>query len=124
MAHAVAIAAKPAREAAQQENNQDDDEYRSKRHGTLPERPRAARKRPRGPDQSTIRAASPQVIRRIGVVCSPSLRAKRSNHAAAKQVWIASSLALPCANASRLSQAMTGGWLFFAVVHRQHPKRA
>src|SRR5882757_2811061 len=42
MAQAVAIAAEPAREAAQQEYDQDDDEYRSKRHGGLPERPRAA----------------------------------------------------------------------------------
>src|ERR1700716_1422727 len=36
MAHAVAITAEPAGKAAQQEDNQDDDEYRSKRHGTLP----------------------------------------------------------------------------------------
>src|SRR5437879_11896825 len=64
MAQAVAIAAETAREAAQQEYNQDDDEYRSKRHGGLPERPRALRKTLPRADQSTIRAASPQVIRR------------------------------------------------------------
>jgi hypothetical protein len=38
VAHAVAIAAKPAAEATQQDNYQDDDEDQSKRHGTLPKR--------------------------------------------------------------------------------------
>src|SRR5437763_12505436 len=33
---AVAIAPEAPAEAAEQENDQDDDEYRSKRHGTLP----------------------------------------------------------------------------------------
>src|SRR5260370_29490437 len=36
MAHAIAIAAEPAAEAAQQQNDHDDDEYRSKRHRILP----------------------------------------------------------------------------------------
>src|SRR5436190_22045677 len=35
---AVAIAPETPAEAAEQENDQDDDEYRSKRHGTLPVR--------------------------------------------------------------------------------------
>src|SRR4029079_9823950 len=35
MAETIAIAAKTAGEAAQQENNQDDDQYRAKRHGGL-----------------------------------------------------------------------------------------
>src|ERR1700704_3807485 len=35
---AVAITPEPPAEAAEQENDQDDDEYRSKRHGTLPVR--------------------------------------------------------------------------------------
>src|SRR3954470_8901866 len=34
MAHAVAVTAEPAGKAAEQEDNQDDDKYRSKRHGT------------------------------------------------------------------------------------------
>jgi hypothetical protein len=39
----------------------------------------------------------------------PGRHCERSEaiHGAASQVWIASSLPLPCANASRLSQAMT-----------------
>src|SRR6266702_2359757 len=37
MAHAIAIAAKTASEAAEEENYQDDDEYRSKRHRALPQ---------------------------------------------------------------------------------------
>src|SRR6476620_1783473 len=40
MAVAVAVAAKPAAEAPQQHNNQDDDEYRSKCHGDPPTRSR------------------------------------------------------------------------------------
>src|SRR6202043_421714 len=37
MAHAIAVAPKPAAEAAQKVNDHNDDEYRSERHGTLPE---------------------------------------------------------------------------------------
>src|ERR1700733_3161980 len=44
MAHPVAIASEPAAEAAEQENDQDDNEYHSKRHGTLPKRAVGARK--------------------------------------------------------------------------------
>src|SRR5438552_6394675 len=64
MAIAVAIAAKTAAEAAQEENNQDNDEYRSKRHDTLPETWPRRRKTPRGPKQSTFRAASPRSAER------------------------------------------------------------
>src|SRR3954464_8733357 len=38
MAHAVPVTAEPPGKAAEQEDNQDDDKYRSKRHGTLPRR--------------------------------------------------------------------------------------
>src|SRR5260370_15558504 len=58
MAHAVAIAADPAAEAAQEEDNHDNDEYRSKRHGILPAT--AAHRpilRPRGPEPSRFRTA-------------------------------------------------------------------
>jgi hypothetical protein len=40
MAVAVAIAPETAGEAAEQKYDQDNDEYRSKRHGALPEGPR------------------------------------------------------------------------------------
>jgi hypothetical protein len=43
MAHPVAIASEPAAEAAEQDNDHDDDEYHSKRHGTLPQRAAGAR---------------------------------------------------------------------------------
>src|SRR4051812_34085274 len=52
MAEPIAIAAKSAAEAAQQENNHDNDEYRTKRHNALPERGRRRRSTPRGPEQS------------------------------------------------------------------------
>src|SRR5882757_3553421 len=64
MAHAIAIAAKSAAEAAQEENDQDDDEYRAQRHGALPETWPAASKTPRGPEQSTFQAASPRSAER------------------------------------------------------------
>jgi hypothetical protein len=49
MAHAIAVPAKPAGKAAQQVNDHDDDEYRSERHGTLPEaRPANGNLPPRG----------------------------------------------------------------------------
>src|SRR5205823_2205352 len=44
MAIAIAIAPETAGEAAEQEYDQDNDEYRSKRHGALPEGPRASPK--------------------------------------------------------------------------------
>ncbi|THD56960.1 MAG: hypothetical protein E8A46_02350 [Bradyrhizobium sp.] len=39
------------------------------------------------------------------------------HRATRKQAWIASSLALPCVNASRLSQAMTAGRCFAISRH-------
>src|SRR5947207_11048861 len=44
MAVAIAIAPETAGEAAEQEYDQDNDEYRSKRHGALPEGPRTSPK--------------------------------------------------------------------------------
>src|SRR5437899_1644366 len=44
MAVAIAIAPETAGEAAEEEYDQDNDEYRSKRHGALPEGPRASPK--------------------------------------------------------------------------------
>src|SRR4249919_2227466 len=64
MAEAIAIAAETARKAAEQENDQDDDEYRPKRHGTLPGSSRAPAETPRGPELSIFRPASPLSIRR------------------------------------------------------------
>src|SRR5258708_38942810 len=54
MAPAVAIAAEPAGEAAEEEYDQDNDEYRSKRHGALPEGPRAPPKTPPRPRSKHI----------------------------------------------------------------------
>src|SRR5258707_1120708 len=54
MAPAVAIAAEPAREAAEEDYDQDNDEYRSKRHGALPEGPRASPKTPPRPGSKHI----------------------------------------------------------------------
>jgi len=53
-------------------------------------------------------AALPKMSREAAIAVPLSLRTMRSNssHGIADG-WIASSLALPCANASRLSQAMT-----------------
>src|SRR6185295_3185995 len=49
-------------------------------------------------------------VRGRAASAASSLRAERSNPSlrACGGRWIASSLSLPCANASRLSQAMTG----------------
>src|SRR3982074_2060966 len=71
MAVAVAVAAEPAAEAAQQENNQDDDKYRSKRHGTFPNRRSAnGNPPPRHPEQSItpglVPCADPQTSLRAG----------------------------------------------------------
>src|SRR5258707_14247824 len=46
MAEAIAAAVIAGRDAAQEQNDQEDDEYRSKRHGALPELSQAAPKRP------------------------------------------------------------------------------
>jgi hypothetical protein len=44
---------------------------------------------------------------RVGAKRRPMTGSAKQSIEAAKKEWIASSLTLPCANASRLSQAMT-----------------
>src|SRR5579871_940757 len=62
MAHAVAIAAEPAAEAAQQINDHNDDQDQTKRHGTLlrPARQRGALIRLPPTKESTIRPLVPR----------------------------------------------------------------
>src|SRR5450432_1867341 len=60
MAHTVAVAAKPAAEAAKQEDDQNDDEYQAERHGILPrERPANEDPPPRAGEQSISRPLVP-----------------------------------------------------------------
>src|SRR5437763_16642358 len=66
MAHAVAIAAEPAAEAAEQVDNHQDDQDRPKRHGALREA-RGGRKKPPPPvQQSIFQAVSPGLIAESG----------------------------------------------------------
>src|SRR5882672_5177419 len=87
MAETIAIAAKTAGEPAQEENDQDDDEYRAQRHGSLLKARQAPGKTPRGPEQSTFRAASPRSAERGHRHCERS-EAIHARHA--KKGWIAS----------------------------------
>src|SRR6266404_2537741 len=64
MAPAVAIAAEPAGEAAEEEYDQDNDEYRSKRHGTL-------RKGPRGVPKTLPQPGSKHISGRESLVDPP-----------------------------------------------------
>src|SRR5450756_1174052 len=54
MAHAIAVTAKTAAEAAQEVNDHDDDEYQSERHGTLPEGGRRVKTRRSAAEEKSI----------------------------------------------------------------------
>src|SRR5882724_11439912 len=75
MTRSIATAAIAGGDAAQEQHDQDDDEYRSKRHGALPELSQVAPKRPaaRSKPYSGPRVLAPPKRE------TPSLRAQRSN---------------------------------------------